>query len=95
MAFKYTLIRQETEPTKPQPGFFWLKQSVGQLYYCILGSWLPLVAGSSTAAPNGVYWYEVAQQSTAPTAVAGKLWIDTDTNQEFVYIGSWIPLLGG
>ena len=95
MAFYYTLIRQETEPENPQPGWFWLKQSIGQLYICIAGEWVPCAGGTATTDPNGVYWYSVASQATAPTAVAGKIWQDTDIYQEYVYLGGWVPLAGG
>ena len=98
MEYYYTLIRQEDEPIKPQPGFFWLKQSIGQLYISIIGRWIPLVAGSATTDEDGVFWYSVTSQPDEPapsTTKAGHIWIDTDTKQEFVYIGDWLPLLGG
>ena len=43
--FYYTVIIQEDEPSNPQEGFIWIKESVSQAWIYISGAWCPFAGG--------------------------------------------------
>lgn len=43
--YYYTVIIQESEPTSPQTGWIWIKESIEQAFIYLFGSWIPF-AGS-------------------------------------------------
>lgn len=39
--YYFTVIIQESEPTSPQTGWVWIKESIQQAYIYLFGQWIP------------------------------------------------------
>ena len=40
-SYYYTVIKQEAEPTSPQTGWIWIKESINQAFIYLGGQWIP------------------------------------------------------
>ncbi|MCW8831095.1 MAG: hypothetical protein OQK32_06180 [Gammaproteobacteria bacterium] len=98
MAFTYTVVIQETEPTQISPASFWIKPSQGILtIYYQDGVFHHLAAGNGNlVASDGTFFRTVSEGTTPPVSPSiGDLWLQTDQNTYWAWLGRWCPIGGG
>jgi len=96
MAYKFTLVVQETKPINYIPGSFWLKASVGLLMINIGEEYHHIAAGNGNLVlVDGIYYRTVTESTTAPVApTVGDIWLQNN-NTYWAYLGKWTPFGGG
>lgn len=99
MAFTYTLIVDEDKPEGKAPGTIWIKKSVGTcqiLFNDLQHVILPSSGQGSLSIADGTYFRSVTESTTPPgSPLIGDIWLQTDQNAYWIYLGQWTPFAGG
>lgn len=98
---KYNSITySSTEPTSPALGDWWIKpiaESSYQAYVWNNNEWHPIVGGGiyTSESDYDTYYINTIIQETEPTSIIknGWFWLIESTNQLYIYLGEFIPLV--
>ena len=95
--FYHSVAIQDTEPSNPMNGLFWIKPVNGNCYVALVGDFLPVASGNAlNFVPQGFYFRQQYKQESVPgAAVAGDTWLKESTNALYLFIDQFVPLLGG
>ena len=95
--FYHSVAIQDTEPSSPMNGLFWIKPSTGAVYLAAVGEFLPVSSGNSFSfTPQGFYFRQQYNQEAVPgAAVAGETWLKESIGALYIFIDQFVPLLGG
>jgi len=93
--YYYQVYIGNTEPSRPNLGSIWIRCALGQVCMRIGREWIQIAGAEPIVNYTEGYSYQsLAVQASAPTAVIGKLWFETDTGQTYIYLTDWILVMG-
>lgn len=99
MIYYREITHNATAPTSPLTGDMWIKP-VGdgyQVYVYLDGDWIPMLSGGIYAAETApdTHYINVMIQETEPSDIQmGWLWIKMSVLQVYMWLGSFVPLIG-
>jgi len=94
--YYYQVYIGNTEPARPNLGAIWVYCSTGQVMMRVGRDWVVIAGFMPIASFTEEYKFlSLHADGTAPTAVIGQMWLDTSTNQNYIYITDWTLVTGG
>ena len=95
MAHYYNVIIDSSQPSNVPANTFLLRRDTGQIYFAISEEWLPISSGNPVAAVEKNYFNAVTASSSAPALPdVGDIWRNTTNNTLYMYVDSWVILVG-
>ena len=91
----YQVYVGNTEPSRPNLASIWVHCSVGEVKMRVGRAWIQIAGFEPITVFTEQYKWLSQKVGTVPTAEIGKMWLDTGTNQNYIYITDWALITGG